>query len=169
MGRYPTGLRVSVDGTLILHKIYIRFPIGDFRLSWTAWPIPAREGLLEILRTINEADEPGWRTGRVHKMDAADLSRVSSHIPTGCLAIGTACCIPLVVIHVILMKRGIFVNTSFAGVVLIGGGRATDFSDMIASPLDPINISIAKRMAMIAEVYIRGIRSYPREREGDPL
>ncbi len=110
---------------------------------------------------------PGGELGECIKRDATEFSRVSSHIPTGCLGIGTVCCITL---DGILMKRGIFVNTSFAGVVEIDGGRATSFSDLIASPLPRSHQDLhGEEDDQDRGMHIPGIRAYPRERQGDPL
>jgi repressor of nif and glnA expression len=80
----------------------------------------------------------------------------SLKVPKGCLGVVTLCSIT---VDGILMKKGIPVNTSFAGVVEIVDGRPSEFTDLIAyagSSLDPVNVFMARRMTSVADVVYKG-------------
>lgn len=77
-------------------------------------------------------------------------------IPEGCLGIATLCSIT---IDGMLMKKGIPVNTSFAGVVEIRDGTPSEFTDLIAyagSSLDPMKVFMARRMTRVADAVHKG-------------
>jgi repressor of nif and glnA expression len=80
----------------------------------------------------------------------------SLKIPGGCLGVVTLCSIT---VDGMLMKKGIPVNTSFAGVVEIRDGMPSEFTDLIAyagSSLDPMKVFMARRMTSIADVVYKG-------------
>jgi len=72
-------------------------------------------------------------------------------IPAGYIGLATVCSITL---DGMLMKRGIPVNTSFAGLVRINSGLA-EFTDLIAyagSSLDPIRVFMARKRTRVMDV-----------------
>jgi repressor of nif and glnA expression len=80
----------------------------------------------------------------------------SLKVPEGCIGIATLCSITL---DGLLMKNGIPVNTSFAGVVVVRDGRAADFTDLIAyagSSLDPMKVFMARRVTRVADAIYGG-------------
>ncbi len=80
----------------------------------------------------------------------------SVEIPKGCLGIVTMCSITL---DGLLLRCGIPVNTSFAGVVEIRKHSPAEFTDLIAytgSSLDPMKVFIARKMTRIAEAAYGG-------------
>jgi repressor of nif and glnA expression len=80
----------------------------------------------------------------------------SMEIPPGCLGVATLCSITL---DGILLKKGIPVVTSFAGVADVRAGRMAEFIDLIAyagSSLDPMRIFMARRVTGVAEAVHRG-------------
>ena len=77
-------------------------------------------------------------------------------VPKGCLGIATLCSITL---DSMLMKRGIPVNTSFAGVVQVRERTLLGFTDLIAyagSSLDPMNVFMARKITRIADAVYKG-------------
>jgi repressor of nif and glnA expression len=72
-------------------------------------------------------------------------------IPAGYIGLATVCSITL---DGMLMKRGIPVNTSFAGLARINSGSA-EFTDLIAyagSSLDPIRVFMARKRTRVMDV-----------------
>jgi repressor of nif and glnA expression len=58
-----------------------------------------------------------------------------------------------------LMKRGIPVDTSFAGVVDVRDGKPAEFTDLIAyagSSLDPMRVFMARRVTHVVDAVERG-------------
>ena len=77
-------------------------------------------------------------------------------VPAGCLGIATLCSITL---DSMLMKRGIPVNTSFAGVVQVRERMLMEFTDLIAyagSSLDPMKVFMARKITRIADAVYKG-------------
>jgi len=75
----------------------------------------------------------------------------SMEIPKGCLGIATICSITL---DGLLLRSGIPVNTSFAGVVEIKEHVPVEFTELIAyagSSLDPMKVFIARKMTRITD------------------
>jgi repressor of nif and glnA expression len=118
-----SGGDVVVNTSLILKKDYER----------------AKENLIN---TFNA----GYTVSR--RVLIADEGEEMAHIkvPPDCLGIATVCSITL---DGILLRHGIPVNTSFAGVVDVSEGVFTEFRDLIAysgSSLDPMKIFMARKM-----------------------
>ena len=111
------------------------------------------EETLEILSQVSSAGYSISR--RVLIVDEED--RIASvEVPAGCLAILTVCSIT---IDGMLLKRGIPVNTRFAGVIKVQGGDPQVFTDLIAyagSSLDPMKVFMARRMTRINEAVKEG-------------
>jgi repressor of nif and glnA expression len=111
------------------------------------------EKVCEILACVFDA---GYAVnGRVLVLeDGERLS--SSEIPCGSVGIVTVCSITL---DGVLMKKGIPVLTSYAGVVEISEGRPTHFLDLIAyagSSLDPMKVFMARKVTSVADAVTRG-------------
>ncbi len=83
--------------------------------------------------------------------------RLSSlEIPPGSVGIVTVCSITL---DGVLMKKGIPVLTSYAGVVEISEGRPTHFLDLIAyagSSLDPMKVFMARKVTSVDDAVTKG-------------
>lgn len=111
------------------------------------------ERIAEIFRDIFDS---GYTISRkVMVLDEADET-APLEIPEGCLGIVTLCSIT---VDGMLMKKGIPVNTSFAGVVEIRDGAPSEFTDLIAyagSSLDPMKVFMARRMTRIADAVHKG-------------
>jgi len=77
-------------------------------------------------------------------------------IPAGCLGISTLCSITL---DGMMMKKGIPVVTSFAGVVKVLDGHPVEFTDLIAyagSSLDPMKVFMARKVTRSADAIFKG-------------
>lgn len=111
------------------------------------------ERIAEIFRDIFDS---GYTISRkIIVLDEADET-TPLEIPEGCLGIVTLCSIT---VDGMLMKKGIPVNTSFAGVVEIREGAPSEFTDLIAyagSSLDPMKVFMARRMTRIADAVHKG-------------
>ena len=116
------------------------------------------ERVLEILADVFSA---GYSVSRRVLLIEEGESLSSLEIPPGCLGIATLCSITF---DGILLKKGIPVVTSFAGVADIrdGGteaGGMAEFTDLIAyagSSLDPMRIFMARRVTSVAQAVSRG-------------
>lgn len=77
-------------------------------------------------------------------------------IPKGALGIATLCSITL---DGMLMKRGIPVLTSFAGLAKVTERQTSGFTDLIAyagSSLDPIKVFMGRRVTSVADAILNG-------------
>ncbi|MGC9515761.1 DUF128 domain-containing protein, partial [Methanocrinis sp.] len=75
----------------------------------------------------------------------------SMEIPPGFLGISTVCSIT---VDGMLLRAGIPVNTTFAGVVEVKGGDLSEFTDLIAyagSSLDPMRVFISRKTTRVSE------------------
>jgi repressor of nif and glnA expression len=107
--------------------------------------------LEKVLAVLARAFEAGLTiSNRVLIADEGD--EISTfEIPADYIGMATVCSITL---DGMLMKRGIPVNTSFAGMVRINSGLP-EFTDLIAyagSSLDPIRVFIARRRTRVVDV-----------------
>ncbi|RQW78945.1 MAG: DUF128 domain-containing protein [Methanothrix sp.] len=92
---------------------------------------------------------------RIHILDEGE-THSCGEIPAGCLGISTLCSITL---DGVLMKNGIPVVTSFAGVVQIKDGEPVEFTDLIAyagSSLDPMKVFMARKVTRAADAIFKG-------------
>lgn len=110
----------------------------------------------QVARILKEAFDAGY-TISDHVLVLDEYEELASlKVPEGCLGIATLCSITL---DGILMKNGIPVNTSFAGVVVVRDGKAADFTDLIAyagSSLDPMKVFMARRVTRVADAIHSG-------------
>jgi repressor of nif and glnA expression len=100
----------------------------------------------KVSRILSRVFDAGYTVSRKVRIldEGSELS--SFEIPKGCLGIATVCSIT---IDGMLMKMGIPVNTSFAGIVEIQDRVSVEFTDLIAysgSSLDPMKVFMARRM-----------------------
>jgi HTH-type transcriptional regulator, global nitrogen regulator NrpRI len=77
-------------------------------------------------------------------------------VPEDCLGIATLCSIT---VDGMLLKRGVPVNTSFAGIIEVKDGAMGSFSDLVAyagTSLDPMKVFMARKMTRIGDAISRG-------------
>ena len=105
------------------------------------------EKVFDILASVFDA---GYSINRRILILEEGCEISGSEIPAGSLGIATICSITL---DGFLMKKGIPVLTSYAGVVDVKNGRPTEFMDLIAyagSSLDPMKVFMARRVTSVA-------------------
>jgi repressor of nif and glnA expression len=105
---------------------------------------------------LNDAFDAGYTVSN-HVLVLDEYEELASlKVPRGCIGIATLCSITL---DGMLMKKGIPVNTSFAGVVVVREGRAVEFTDLISyagSSLDPMKVFMARRVTRVANAIYGG-------------
>jgi repressor of nif and glnA expression len=136
--------RTSIDPVTLIGDVIVNTSIiekGDY------------ERVAEILGDVFDS---GYAISKkILVLDEAE-EIASLEIPRGCLGVITLCSITM---DGMLMKKGIPVNTSFAGVVEIRNGIPSEFTDLIAyagSSLDPMKVFMARRMTSIADAVYKG-------------
>ncbi|MDM7940507.1 MAG: NrpR regulatory domain-containing protein [Methanothrix sp.] len=104
-----------------------------------------------VFEILGRAFDAGYTISRrILILDEGD-SFTTLEIPAGSLGVATLCSIT---IDGILMKRGIPVNTSFAGVMEIRKKQPTQFTDLIAyagSSLDPMKVFMGRKVARVTD------------------
>ncbi|NYT02700.1 MAG: DUF128 domain-containing protein [Methanosarcinales archaeon] len=109
------------------------------------------EQAFDILREVFDAGYAVSR--RVMVLDEGDSTLME--VPAGCICLATICSITM---DGILLKAGVPVNTSFAGVAMVRGREILQFTDLIAyagSSLDPIKAFMSRRIARVSDA-LRG-------------
>jgi HTH-type transcriptional regulator, global nitrogen regulator NrpRI len=110
----------------------------------------------EVFEILGRAFDAGYTISRrVLIMDEGE-SIGALEIPDGSLGIATLCSITL---DGMLMKRGIPVLTSFAGLAEVRERQTADFKDLIAyagSSLDPIKVFMGRRVTSVADAVFKG-------------
>jgi HTH-type transcriptional regulator, global nitrogen regulator NrpRI len=110
----------------------------------------------KVFEILGNAYEAGYTISRrVLILDEGE-SIGTLDVPKGDLCIATLCSITL---DGMLMKRGIPVLTSFAGLTKIKERQNLDFTDLIAyagSSLDPIKVFLGRRVTSVADAIFRG-------------
>jgi repressor of nif and glnA expression len=110
----------------------------------------------EVFDILDRAFEAGYTVSqRALIVDEGDniASRV---IPAGSLGVATVCSITL---DGMLLKKGIPVLTSFAGLAEVRERQTLDFTDLIAyagSSLDPIKVFMGRRVTRVADAVFKG-------------
>jgi repressor of nif and glnA expression len=111
------------------------------------------EATADILRRVVDS---GYTVSR-RVLYIEEGERIASlEVPDGCLAICTVCSIT---IDGMLLRCGIPVNTSFAGVVDVQDGNLRVFTDLIAyagSSLDPMKVFMTRRMTRVNDAVTTG-------------
>ncbi|MBN1236324.1 MAG: DUF128 domain-containing protein [Methanotrichaceae archaeon] len=110
----------------------------------------------KVFEILGRAYEAGYTISRrVLILDEGE-SFSNLEIPKGALGVATLCSITL---DGMLMKRGIPVLTSFAGLAEVKDGQTADFTDLIAyagSSLDPIKVFMGRRVTNVADAIFKG-------------
>jgi hypothetical protein len=110
----------------------------------------------EVFEILGHAFDAGYTISRrVLILDEGE-SFSTIEIPKGSLGIATLCSITL---DGMLMKRGIPVLTSFAGLAEVRERQTFDFTDLIAyagSSLDPIKVFMGRRVTSVADAVFKG-------------
>lgn len=110
----------------------------------------------KVSRILSLVFDAGYTVSRRVRIFDEGSEISSFQIPNGCLGIVTICSIT---IDGMLMKRGIPVNTSYAGIVEIRDRAPQEFTDLIAysgSSLDPMKVFMARRMTRAFDAVITG-------------
>ncbi|HUI39929.1 MAG TPA: NrpR regulatory domain-containing protein [Methanothrix sp.] len=133
------------------------FDLGSLRGDVIAnTSILNKEDLDRVLEILGEAFDAGYTISRRTLILDEGNGLSSCEIPAGCVGVATLCSITL---DGMLMKMGIPVETSYAGVVEIRGGKPVEFTDLIAyagSSIDPMKIFMARRVTRVADTVSSG-------------
>ncbi len=106
-----------------------------------------RDKIDSALSVMEEVASSGYASDLVYVTDDDPVVE----IPEGCAVIGTVCSIT---VDGLLLKAGIPVNTTFAGVLEVRGGELHRFSDLIAyagTSIDPMRAFMARRIARVMD------------------
>ena len=109
-----------------------------------------------VFEILGRAFDAGYSISRRIRVLEEGEGIGSLEIPQGSLGIATICSITL---DGMLMKEGIPVETSFAGVVEVQRGKAAKFTDLIAyagSSLDPMKVFMARKVTSAADAIATG-------------
>jgi repressor of nif and glnA expression len=126
---------------------------GDVIVNTSIMDKADAEDVFDIL--ARAFDEGYGISKRVLILEEGD-SFSSGVVPAGSLGLVTLCSITL---DGMLMKKGIPVLTSFAGVVEVNAGSPSAFTDLIAyagSSLDPMRVFMARRITSVSDAIFRG-------------
>ncbi len=110
----------------------------------------------EVFEILGRTFDAGYTISRRALILDEGESISTLEIPAGFLGVATLCSITL---DGMLMKRGIPVLTSFAGLVEVRERQAVDFTDLIAyagSSLDPIKVFMGRRVTSVADAVFKG-------------
>jgi len=110
----------------------------------------------EVFDLLERAYDAGYAISRRVLILDEEESFSTLEIPKGSLGIATICSITL---DGMLMKRGIPVLTSFAGLAEVREKQTADFTDLIAyagSSLDPIKIFMGRGRTRVADAIFNG-------------
>ncbi len=110
----------------------------------------------EVFEILGRAFDEGYTVNRrVLVLDEGD-SFSSFEIPAGSLGVATVCSITM---DGMLMKKGIPVLTSFAGLAEVREKQPVEFTDLIAyagSSLDPVKVFMGRGVTSVANAVYRG-------------
>jgi len=109
-----------------------------------------------VLGLLGRAYDCGYTISRRVAILEEGESISTLEVPKGCLGIATICSITL---DGMLMKRGIPVLTSFAGLAEVRDGQIAGFTDLIAyagSSLDPIKIFMSRKATSVSDAISSG-------------
>jgi len=164
----PSGSR-ELNDALVDDRIgFVNTRIEEYMFKTSFDPFSRSGDVIANTSIINKADSEAVFEVLARAFDAGyTISRrilvleegeglSSLEIPAGCLGIITPCSITL---DGLLMKKGVPVDTSFAGVVEVREGLPAAFTDLIAyagSSLDPMKVFMARRVTRVADAISRG-------------
>lgn len=110
----------------------------------------------KVLDMLGHAFDEGYTMSRrALILDEGDML-FSQEVPVGSLGVATVCGITM---DGILMKKGIPVLTSFAGLAKIREMQPIEFTDLIAyagSSLDPVKVFMGRKVTSVANAILRG-------------
>lgn len=110
----------------------------------------------EVLSMLGRAFDEGYAISRrALILDEGDMLS-AQEVPSGALGVATVCSITM---DGILMKKGIPVLTSFAGLAEIRDKKPYQFTDLIAyagSSLDPMTVFMQRKVTNVANAICRG-------------
>jgi repressor of nif and glnA expression len=164
----PLGSREMNDALVDDRIGFVNTRIEEFMFKTSFDPISRSGDVIANTSIIDKADSEkvfeilarAFDAGYAISRSVLVLEEGDGHspleIPAGCLGIVTLCSITL---DGLLMKKGIPVDTSFAGVVEVREGLPAAFTDLIAyagSSLDPMRVFMARRVTRVADAISRG-------------
>jgi repressor of nif and glnA expression len=158
----PLGSREMNDALVDDRIGFVNTKIEEYMFKTTFDPISGRGDVIANTSIIDKANaekvfdilasvfDAGYSINRRILILEEGSEILNFEIPVGSLGIATVCSITL---DGVLMKKGIPVLTSYAGVVDVKEGRPMEFMDLIAyagSSLDPMKVFMARRVTSVA-------------------
>ncbi|MCX6674994.1 MAG: NrpR regulatory domain-containing protein [Methanothrix sp.] len=164
----PLGMR-ELNDALVDDRIgFVNTRIEEYMFKTSFDPVTRTGDVIANTSIIDKADvervfeimgrtfDAGYAISRRVLILEEGAGLFAQEIPAGCVGIATLCSITL---DGMLMKRGIPVDTSFAGVVDVREGKPAEFTDLIAyagSSLDPMRVLMARRVTRVVDAVERG-------------
>ena len=164
----PLGMR-ELNDALVDDRIgFVNTRIEEYMFKTSFDPVTKTGDVIANTSIIDKADvervseimgrtfDAGYAISRRVLILEEGAGLFAQEIPAGCVGIATLCSITL---DGMLMKGGIPVDTSFAGVVDVREGRPAEFTDLIAyagSSLDPMRVFMARRVTHVVDAVERG-------------
>jgi hypothetical protein len=164
----PLGMR-ELNDALVDDRIgFVNTRIEEYMFKTSFDPVTRTGDVIANTSIIDKADvervfeiigrtfDAGYAISRRVLILEEGAGLFAQEIPAGCVGIATLCSITL---DGMLMKRGIPVDTSFAGVVDVRDGKPAEFIDLIAyagSSLDPMRVFMARRVTHVVDAVERG-------------
>jgi len=164
----PLGMR-ELNDALVDDRIgFVNTRIEEYMFKTSFDPVTRTGDVIANTSIIDKADvervseimgrtfDAGYAISRRVLILEEGAGLFAQEIPAGCVGIATLCSITL---DGMLMKGGIPVDTSFAGVVDVREGKPAEFTDLIAyagSSLDPMRVFMARRVTHVVDAVERG-------------
>ena len=164
----PLGMR-ELNDALVDDRIgFVNTRIEEYMFKTSFDPVTKTGDVIANTSIIDKADvervfeimgrtfDAGYVISRRVLILEEGAGLFAQEIPAGCVGIATLCSITL---DGMLMKGGIPVDTSFAGVVDVRDGKPAEFTDLIAyagSSLDPMRVLMARRVTRVVDAVERG-------------
>jgi HTH-type transcriptional regulator, global nitrogen regulator NrpRI len=164
----PLGTRELSDALVDDRIGFVNTRIEEYMYKTTFDPIACRGDVIMNTSIVDKANyemvcdilsrafDAGYTICRRIQVLEEGEGHSSGEIPAGCLGISTLCSITL---DGMMMKKGIPVLTSFAGVVQVKDGKSAEFTDLIAyagSSLDPMKVFMARKVTRAADAILKG-------------
>jgi len=164
----PLGMR-ELNDALVDDRIgFVNTRIEEYMFKTSFDPVTKTGDVIANTSIIDKADvervseiigrtfDAGYAISRRVLILEEGAGLFAQEIPAGCVGIATLCSITL---DGMLMKGGIPVDTSFAGMVDVRDGKPAEFTDLIAyagSSLDPMRVFMARRVTRVVDAVERG-------------
>lgn len=164
----PLGMR-ELNDALVDDRIgFVNTRIEEYMFKTSFDPVTRTGDVIANTSIIDKADvervseimgrtfDAGYAISRRVLILEEGAGLFAQEIPAGCVGIATLCSITL---DGMLMKGGIPVDTSFAGVVDVREGKPAEFTDLIAyagSSLDPMRVFMARRVTHVVDAVEKG-------------